>query len=331
MIDRRDCLRAGAALAFGAATSRVATSALAAGPAGFPDKPVKLIIPYSAGGTSDLLARYIGQLLSQRWGQPLVVDNRAGGGTVIGASAVARSAPDGYTLLLTNNTHVINPHLMARLPYDSLRDFTPVATLATSAYLMLAKPSLPVKTLQDFLALAKARPGVINFGTHGAGGLTHLAAELFDSMAGIRMEMIQYKGAGPALIGILGSEVDVYFDAPATTMAYVTSGKLRPLGISGTERLAALPDVPTISQAGVPGFDVTIWYGLLGPAGMPEPVVSRLNADVAAVLALPEVKDKLDGLGVTPYASTPAKFRQFMTDEYDKYGRIVKSADIKVS
>jgi len=324
--NRRVCLRGVAAVAL-----TTATTAFAAELSDFPDKPIRLIIPYSSGGTSDLLARYIGQRLSERWRQQVIVDNRPGGGTVIGASAVARSTADGYTLLLTNNTHVINPHLMDKLPYDSLRDFTPVATLATSAYLMLVKPSLPVQTLQDFLALAKSKSGKINFGTHGAGGLTHLAAALLDSMAGIRMEMIQYKGAGPALTGILGGEVDVYFDAPATTLAYVQSGKLRPLGISGAARLPSLPQIPTISEAGVPGFDVTIWYGLLGPTGMPAPVVARINADVAAVLALAEVKEKLEGLGVTPYTSSPQDFTKFIREEFGRYGRIVKSADIKAS
>ncbi|HEX2546967.1 MAG TPA: tripartite tricarboxylate transporter substrate binding protein [Ramlibacter sp.] len=323
-IQRRTAMAACGLFAMGAAFA-------ADDPAKFPERPVRIIVPYAAGGTSDLLARYIGQKLSERWGQQVVVDNRAGGGTVIGASAVARSAPDGYNLLLTNNTHVINTHLMTNLPYDAVRDFTPVATLATSAYLLLLNPSVPAQNLQEFIALLKSRPGKVNFGTHGPGGLTHLAAEMLNLTAGTKMQMVQYKGAGPALTAILAGEVEVYLDAPATTLPYVQSGKLRAIGISGSTRLPSLPNVPPISQAGVPGFDVTIWYGLLGPAQMPAAVTNKINADLAAVLSLAEVKEKLEALGVTPYASKQPDFARFVRSEQDKYGRIVKAADIKAN
>lgn len=322
--SRRTALAACALLAAGATLA-------AEDAAKFPERPVRVIVPYAAGGTSDVLARLVAQKLSERWGQQVVIENRAGGGTVIGASAVARAAPDGHTLLLTNNTHFINPHLMANLPYDAMRDFTPVSTLATSAYLLLLKPSVPAQNLQEFLAYVKAHPGKVNFGTHGPGGLTHLAAELLNMTAGTRMQMVQYKGAGPALTGILAGEVDVYLDAPATTVPHVKSGKLRAIGISGKTRLASLPDVPPISEAGVPGFDVTIWYGLLGPANLPAAVTRKINTDLAAVLALPEVKNKLEGLGVTPFASSQTDFVRFVQAEQDKYGRIVKAADIKAN
>jgi len=321
---RRSILRA-------AGLAMTATVGIASAQGRFPDRPVHLIVPYGAGGTSDLLARYVGQQLGELWGQQMVVENRAGGGTVIGASSVARSQPNGNTLLLTNNTHVINPHLMPSLPYDAIGDFTPVATVATSAYLLLLNPSVPANNLGEFLALAKSRPGKLNFGTHGVGGLTHLAAELLSASAGIKMEMVQYKGAGPALTGILGGEVDVYLDAPATTLPYIRSGKLRAIGISGQSRLSSLPQVPTIAQAGVPDFDVTIWYGLLGPSGIAPAVVQKINADLNAVLALPEVQQKLDGLGVTPFPTTAPEFARWMRSEQDKYGRIVKSAGIKTN
>lgn len=297
----------------------------------FPDKPVHLVVPYAPGGTSDLLTRYMGLKLGERWGQQTVVDNRPGGGTVIAASSVSRSAPDGTNLLMTNNTHVINSFLMVNLPYDAIKDFTPIATLATSAYLLLINPSVPARNLQEFIALAKAKPGKFNFGTHGAGGLTHVGAELLNTMAGIKMELIQYKGAAPALAGMLGGEVDVYLDAPATTLPYIQSGKLRAIGISGQTRLSALPDVPTIAEAGVAGYDVTLWYCLLGPAGIPAAVTQKINADVHAVMAQPEVKEKLEGLGVAPFLTTGPEFSKWLRTEQEKYGRIVKSANIKAA
>lgn len=319
------------AILFACSLALASSFQLAAAQDTFPGKPVHLIVPYGAGGTSDLLARYIGQKLGERWGQQVVVENRAGGGTVIGASAVARSAPDGTTLLLANNTHVINSHLMTDMPYDAINDFTPVATVATSAYLLLLNPSVPAKDMAEFLALAKSQPGKLNFGTHGVGGLTHLAAELLSTTAGIKMQMIQYKGAGPALAGILGNQVDVYLDAPATTLPHIESGKLRPIGISGQTRLSSLPEIPTIAEAGVPGFDVTIWYGLLGPAGIPDSVAQKINADLQAVLSEPEVKERLASLGVTPFPSTRPEFADWMRSEHDKYGQIIQSSGIKAN
>ena len=309
----------------------LALPAIAGAQADYPNRPIRLIVPYAAGGTSDLLARYIGQKLTDSWGQPVIVDNRPGGGTVIGASAVAKSPPDGYTFLLANNTHVINAHLMASLPYDALKDFTPAATLATSAYLLLLNPSVPANDLRSFLALARSQPGKLNFGTHGVGGLTHLAAELLNSMAGIRLEMVQYKGAGPAMAGILGGEVQVYLDAPATTIPHVQSGKLRAIGITGTERLPTLAQVPTVAEAGLPGFDVTIWYGLLGPAGMPASIVAKLTAEINRVLAQPDVREKLVALGVTPYPSTGDAFSGFMRREHERYGRVIRDARITIN
>lgn len=298
--------------------------------ASFPSQGARIVVPYGAGGTSDVLARYLGQKLGERWGQPVVVDNKPGGGTVIGAQSV-RQATDGHTFLLANNTHVIGPQLMPNLPYDPLTDFTPVCPLATSDYLLLASPKLQVKTFAEFLALAKAKPGALNFGTHGVGGLTHLAVELLSAMAGIQMQLVQYKGAAPALTAMLSGEIDIYFDAPATTVSYVKEGKLVALASSGLRGLKQLPQVPTVASAGVPGYDVTIWYGLLGPAGLPAASVARVQSDVAAVLAMPDVQARLESLGVQAFQSSSAEFRLFMERDQAKYAKIIRERGIRTA
>lgn len=324
--SRRRCLRQLAAVPLAAGLMRH----LMANAGAFPSQSVRLVVPYAPGGTSDVLSRLLGQKLGERWGQPVVVDNKPGGGTVIGASAV-KQASDGHSFLVANNTHVISPLLMPSVPYDALADFAPICPLATSDYLLLASPRLGVKTFADFLKLARSRAGKLNFGTHGVGGLSHLAAEMLSGMAGIQMEMVQYKGAGPALTAMLGGEVDVYFDAPATTLPYVEQGKLVPLATSGTRGLKQLPRVPTIADAGVPGYDVTIWYGLLGPARLPEATAAQLQSSVQAVLNLPEVQARMDGLGVQPFSASTVEFGRFLQREQVKYAKIVKERGIKMA
>jgi tripartite-type tricarboxylate transporter receptor subunit TctC len=296
----------------------------------FPSKPVRLVVPYTAGGASDALARYIGVKLGEIWGQQVVVENRPGGGTAIGALAVAHAPPDGYTLLLVNNTHVINQLLMPNLPYDAFKDFTPVTTLATSPYLFLLNPGVPAHNLQEFIALAKSKPGKLNFGTGGIGGLTHLAGELFNSMAGVKISMIHYKGAAPVTNALLSGEIDAYLDTPATTLQFVQTGRLKTIGITGAKRLASLPQVPTVAEAGLPGFDVTLTFGFLGPAGLPPAIVRKLTADINRVLAMPDVDEKLSGLGVTPYPTDSADFTRWLKAEYDKYERVIQTAHIKI-
>jgi tripartite-type tricarboxylate transporter receptor subunit TctC len=324
--SRRRCLNQLTALPLAAGLMRH----LMANAGAFPSQSVRLVVPYAPGGTSDVLSRLLGQKLGERWGQPVVVENKPGGGTVIGASAV-KQASDGHSFLVANNTHVISPLLMPSVPYDALADFTPICPLATSDYLLLASPRLGVKTFADFLKLAKDRAGKLNFGTHGVGGLSHLAAELLSGMAGIQMEMVQYKGAGPALTAMLGGEVDIYFDAPATTLPYVEQGKLVPLATSGTRGLKQLPRVPTIADAGVPGYDVTIWYGLLGPARLAEATVVQVQSAVQAVLNLPEVQARMEGLGVQPFSASTVEFGRFLQREQVKYARIVKDRGIKMT
>lgn len=293
----------------------------------FPSRPIRLIVPYASGGTTDQIARLIGQKLGEQWGQTVVVDFRPGGGTVIGATAAAKSPPDGYTWLLTVNTHVINEHLMAKLPYHPIKDFVPLATLATTDYLLVVNSSLPVKSPQEFIAYAKARPGEINFGTHGVGGLTHLAVNMFQAQAGIKLQLVPYKG--PALPGMLANEVQVEFDALATVLPHIQSGKLKAIGVTGKQRVPAMPQVPTLQESGLPDFDVTVWYGLLAPAGVPAAVADKIRTGIAAAMARPEVKSKLATLGLQPFESTPAQFEALLKSDSAKYGEIIRAGNIK--
>lgn len=320
--------RAALALALGLSTALIAP--LAAAQERWPSQTVKLVVPYAPGGTSDLLARYIAQNLSQAWGGPVVVENRTGAGTVVGSSAVAKAKPDGYTLLMTNNTHVINPLVMASVPYDPLRDFTPVARLASTPYLLLANPKLPARTVQEYIALARSKPGTLNFGTGGPGGLTHLAGEIFNSQAGTDIAMVHYKGAAPLTAAAVAGEIDTYLDAPATTMQWIEQGKLRPLAVTGPQRLPSLPQVPTVRESGLPDFDVTITYVILAPAGLPADVRKRIGDDTLRVLGRPDVQQKLQSLGLTLAPADPQATAQWLQGEQNKYGRVVKAARIKV-
>jgi len=306
----------------------VASSMHSAAQETFPVRPIRMVVPYASGGTTDQVARLIGQKLSEQWGQNVFPDFRPGGGTVIGASAVASAPADGYTWLLTVNTHVINEHLMARLPYHPIRDFAPLATVATTDYLLVVNSSIPVNTLQEFIAYAKARPGAINFGTHGVGGLTHLAANLFQSQAGIKLQLVPYKG--PALPAMLSNEVQVEFDALATVLPHIQSGKLKAIAVTGKQRMAALPDVPTFRESGLPDFNVTVWYGLLGPAGVPAAVADRIRSGIAAALTQPDLRSKLATLGLQPFASTPAQFEAMMKADSATYGEIIRAGNIRI-
>jgi len=295
----------------------------------YPSRPVRLVVPYAPGGTSDLLARYVAQKLSEAWSQPVIVENRAGAGTVIGSSGVAKASPDGYTLLMTNNTHVINPQVMASVPYDPLRDFTPIARLASSPYLLLLNPSVPARNLQEYIALAKRQPGKLNFGTGGPAGLTHLGGELFNAMAQVNITMVHYKGAAPLTAAALSGEIDAYLDVPATTRQLVEGGKLRAVGTTGRERVATMPEVPPVAEAGVPGFDVTISYVVLGPAGLPAAVREKIDNEIGRILAQPEVQQRLQSLELTPFPGGSAEVANWLKAEQEKYGKVIKTARIK--
>lgn len=297
---------------------------------GYPNKPIKIVVPYAPGGTTDVVARILGQKLTELWGQSVLIENRPGGGTVIAASAVAKSPADGYTFLLANNTHVINEHLMSKLPFDPIKDFTAVTTMASADYLLLVNPSLPVNNIQEFIALAKSKPGQINFGTHGVAGLTHLAVNMLQAQAGIKLQLVQYKGAGPAMTAMLADEVQVYFDAAATVLQQIQAGKLKPLAVTGKNRVPILPQVPTLRESGMSDFDVTIWYGLLAPAGLPLAVAEKFRAGVVSVLARPDIKTQFAGLGVQPLQVSGPAFDALLKSDSDKYGAIIRAGNIKI-
>ncbi|MGE3928313.1 MAG: Bug family tripartite tricarboxylate transporter substrate binding protein [Lautropia sp.] len=311
------------------------TSALAgpmpiAAQTAFPNKPIRLIVPYAPGGNADPVARMIGQKLNESWGQPVVIDNRPGGNTVIGIGALARSAPDGYTLGTVFATQVILPHLTDALPYDAIKDFAPVATVTMNEQLMVVHPSVPANNLQEFIALAKSKPGALNFSSNASGGVTHLAVELFCLAAGIKMQHVPYKGGGPAMTALVGGEVQMSFSPPLVAMPMIKAGRIKALAISGERRLSALPDVPTFAEAGLQGLDAKVWFGILAPAGTPKYVIDKLSSELAKIMAMPDVKEKLLGLGQEPFVTTPEQFADLLKSDMDKFGRVIKAANIKL-
>jgi len=296
----------------------------------YPSKPIRFITPYPPGGSTTTVMRVVGEKLTERWGQPVIVDNRPGGNTIIGTDALAKSAPDGYTIMLTTSAHTINPNLFHNLPYDPIKDFAPVATVYSSEFLFAMNPSVPANNLKEFIALAKSKPGQINYASTGAGSPNQLAAELLDMMVGIKMQHIPYKGSGQAIADLLGGQVQLYLTPPLPAVPFVKSGKLKAIAVSGASRLPALPQVPTFTEAGLPGFDINIWYGILAPAGTPKDIVDKMSAEVGKILALPEVKEKLVALGVDPLIATPDQFAALLKSDMAMYAKIIKAANIKL-
>lgn len=296
----------------------------------YPSRPVRIITPYAAGSSTDIIARLIGPKLTDAWGQPVVVESRPGGNTVIGSDAMVKSRPDGYTLLLVSSTHVLNGLLMRNLPYDTQNDFAPVATIARSELVQVVNPTVPAASLQEFIAYAKSKPGRVTFASSSTGGPTHLAAEMLGLMTGITLQHVPYKGAGAAMADLVGGHVDMHFSAPISVMAHLRSGKLRAIAISGEARSPALPQVPTFTEAGLPGFNMGFWYGLLAPAATPRPVIDRLSTEMARVLALPDIKEKLAGQGANPFVSTPDQFAAMLRADAAKYDKVIRSAKIRL-
>lgn len=305
------------------------TSIAAAQHQPFPNKPIRLVSPYAPGGGNDILARLIAQKLSAGVGQSVIVVNRPGANTVVGTEVVARATPDGYTLLLAATPHVINPHLQPT-PFDAVADFAPVATLASSENLMVANITLGANNVRELIALAKSRPGQLNFATSGSGGPAHLAGELFNMMAGVKLQHIPYKGSAPALADVIGGQIQLSIQAPSAAIPHVKSGRLKGIAISGNVRLAALPQVPTFAEDGLPGFEARIWYGVLAPAGSPKPALDRLAAEIAAALGAPEIREKLAAQGQDPFVSTPAQFAALIKADLARYGKVIKTAGIKL-
>ena len=297
----------------------------------FPSKPTKMIVPYPPGGSADILARAIGAKVGEGLGQPVVIDNRPGAGTIIGTEATAKSAPDGYTFMLgTVSSHAINPALNPKLPFDPVKDFTPLSLVASIPFAMIVHPSVPARSVQEFIALAKARPGQINYSSAGNGTSNHLAGELLKSMAGIDLVHVPYKGSAPALNDLVAGQVSLMFDLVLTAAPHIKSGAARGLAVTGTQRSPILPGLPTVAESGLPGYEVSAWFGIFAPAGLPQPVAQRLNAEFVKVMREPDLKQRLAGLGADPLTSTPEEFSSYLRSEIDKWAKVVKASGMKV-
>ncbi|TMS58443.1 tripartite tricarboxylate transporter substrate binding protein [Imbroritus primus] len=309
------------AAAFGVA----ATPAIAADK--YPNKPVTIIVPFSAGGTTDILARIVGVKLGETLGETVIIDNRPGAGGNIGAAMVAKAKPDGYTLLMgTVGTHAINQTLYPKLNFDPIKDFAPLTRVANLPNLLVVHPSVPAKNVQELIAYAKANPGKLNFGSSGNGSSIHLSGELFKNMTGIDMQHVPYKGSAPAVTDLLGGQISMMFDNMPSAIQHVKSGKLRPLAVTTAKRSPALPNVPTIAESGVKGYEATSWFGLLAPAGTPPAIINRLNADLVKILAMPDVKKQMAEQGAEAYSETPAAFAGFIKSETAKWAKVVKAS-----
>jgi tripartite-type tricarboxylate transporter receptor subunit TctC len=311
----------------------VLAAALAAGQAwaqAYPSKPVKIISPFSAGGPADIYARYLGQRLEKPMGQAFVIENRVGGGGIIGADAVAKSAPDGYTLLVMSNTHTVNESLVAKKPYKLMTDLVPVAPVNYSDLLLVVHPAVPAKNLKELLDLAKANPGKLNYASSGPGTPYHMAGELFKAMAGVDIVHVPHKESSGARTAVMGGQVEMMFDAITVMSKLAEAGKVRAIAASGKTRSAVMPDVPTVSEAGVPGYEATIWLGIMAPAGTPKPIVDRLNAEITKIVSSPEVKEDWAKQGAVPMAMTSDQFAQYMRDDIEKWAKVVKVSGAKV-
>ncbi len=297
----------------------------------YPTRPIRMMVPFSPGGASDTAARVVGQQLAPRLGQQIVIENRPGAGGVIGTEMAARATPDGYSLLMGSNTEiVINPNLYKKLPYNTQRDFAPVSMVADTPLIMVVHPSVPAKSVQELIALAKAKPGVLNYASSGNGSTVQLAGEMFKTMAGVNLRHIPFNGSGPAVIQTIAGETQLVIPAMPAALQQARSGKLRALAVTTAKRVAAAPELPTVAESGVPGYEITIWNGLLAPAGTPKPVLDRLHVELLKVLAMPEVKQSFTNIGAEVITSTPAQFAAFIKADLAKYAKVVKDADVKI-
>ena len=291
----------------------------------YPSGPIRIIVPFTAGGSADIFARVIGAKMSEAWSQQVVIDNRAGSGGVIGSEIAAKATPDGYTLMMGITANIaINPALYKKLPYDPVRDFAPVTLVASAPYVLVVSPTLPATTAQEFLALAKARPGELNYASMGNGSAGHLTVELLTAMAGIKLTHIPYKAIGSVLTDLGSGQVQVFFLGMLSAQAQLKGGKLRALAVTGSKRSPMLPDLPTIAEAGVRGYEVTGWYGVFAPSGTPRRIVLRLNAEIARVLKLPDVSQRLTAEGAEIMVNTPEQFAAFIKAEMAKWSKAVK-------
>jgi tripartite-type tricarboxylate transporter receptor subunit TctC len=291
----------------------------------YPTKPIRMICPFPPGGTTDVVARLVAQKLTEAWKEQVIVDNRTGAGGIIGTELAAKAPADGYTVLLGSiTTHAVNPALYKKLNFDPVKDFTPVSLVVSSPQLLAVHPSVPAKSVKDLIALAKAKPGQLNYASAGVGTSPHLTFELFKSMAGIEAVHVPYKGTGPAITELIGGQVQMMITGVVALMPHVKSGKLRGLGVTSAKRVAALPDLPTVAESGVPKFDVSSWFGVFLPAGTPKPIVTKMNQEVRKIVEIPDVRQKLISLGADPETNTPEEFSAYVKSEMAKWGKVVR-------
>lgn len=311
----------------------VGAAALAALPAGaqaFPSKPVQLVVPLGPGGINDIVSRMIAAKLGDAWGQPVVVVNKPGAGGTIGSDFVAKAAPDGHTVLMCYSSHFANPSLYGKLPYDTVRDFAPITMINTATLVLTVGPSVPVTSVRELIALAKAKPGTLNYGTSGIGSLGHLAALRFAKALGIEVTHVPYKSAPDVINAMLRGDVGFFFDSPITALPFIRGGKVKALAVTSPQRSPVMPDVPTVAEAALPGFEVLGWNGMLAPAGTPRPVIDKLNADVVRVLRMPDIVKQLADQGVDLVGNTPEQFAAIISADIGKWREIIVGAGIKL-
>lgn len=301
----------------------------ASGAVEYPIKPVRLVVPFAPGGSSDSVARMVSAKLSEVWGQQVIVENRPGASTNIGATYAARSAPDGYTLYLANANHTVNPGLLKTLPYDPVKDFVPIVRIANQTVVLLVHPSVPARSVKQFIQLAKARPGELNFASPGVGTASHMTGVLLQAMTQINMVFVPYKGAGPSLIDLIAGQVTVGASGLTSSVQYIDAGRLRALGVTTLKRSVLKPDIPTIAESGVPGFEVTNWFGILAPSGTPGPVVDKIHQQVAKLVGEESNQQLIFKMGLEPSLSGPREFADFMRSEIEKWIRVVREMGIK--
>jgi tripartite-type tricarboxylate transporter receptor subunit TctC len=296
----------------------------------YPSKPVRLIVTYPPGGGADTVARLLAPRVGEALGQPLIVDNRPGASGTIGAGELARAAPDGMTLMLDASAYAVNPSLYAKLPYDARKAFAPISLLVLFPNMLVVNPAFPARSVQELVAAAKAQPGKIAYASSGNGSAQHLAAELFRQGAGLDMVHIPYKGGGPALQDVIGGQVPLFFANMASGLPHVKGGRLRALAVTGTKRSSAAPELPTVAESGVPGYELYEWNGVFAPAGTPRPIVERLHAEFAKALAQPDVRERIESLGGEIAAMPPAETERWLAGQFDKWARVVRTSNIKI-
>jgi len=312
-----------------AASIGSSTAVLAQGAEGYPAKPIRLILPFPPGGGTDILGRVLSDRLASQLGQPVVVENRGGAGGNVGAEAAAKSAPDGYTIVLVAPSLAISPSLYTKLNYDPVKDFAPVSLVATVPNVMITHPSVPANTLAEFIALAKKKPGAMNFGSGGSGTSNHLAGELFNIVAGVKLVHVPYKGVNLAMNDVLAGQIHLVVIGIPAAAPHIKAGKLRALAVIDSKRAAALPEVPTVAETGLANFEVTTWYGVLAPAGTPRAIVTRLNAEIVKAMQAADTKERLAAMATEPVTSTPEAFGQLIREEIVKWGKVVREAGLK--